>query len=541
MQLGMIGLGRMGANMVRRLMRGGHDCVVYDVSPDAVAELAGEGAHRRRLAGGLRRRSWQPPRCVWLMVPAAFVDDDARRSSRRCSRPATSSSTAATPTTATTSRRARGARRAGHPLRRHGHERRRLRPRARLLPDDRRRRRGRRSASTRSSARSRRASTPRRARPAARATRARRAGLPALRPGRRRALREDGPQRDRVRDDGRLRRGAQHPRSTPTSAPSSSEHDAETTPLREPELYQYDLDSPRSPRSGGAAASSRSWLLDLTAAALRAGPRARRLRRPRLGLRRGPLDRRTPRSTRACPPRCSPRRCSRASPRAARTSSPTRCCRRCASASAGTWRRAPRSFTAGRRGEVASRHENAHALLAVSAALLVGAAAAPGPGPARSQPPQAAARWTSSCSSINDFHGNLAASGHVTLPGGVRHRRRRRGRVPGHARQARSRRAEPRTRSSSPPATSSAPARWCRRCSTTSRRSRPSTDGPRHQLASATTSSTRARRAAAHAERRLPPGDGCQDGDASPAPTSDYLAANVVDDEHAARRCSRPT
>ena len=44
MQLGMIGLGRMGANMVRRLMRGGHDCVVWDTSPDNVKQLAGEGA-----------------------------------------------------------------------------------------------------------------------------------------------------------------------------------------------------------------------------------------------------------------------------------------------------------------------------------------------------------------------------------------------------------------------------------------------------------------------------------------------------------------
>ena len=44
MQLGMIGLGRMGANMARRLLRGGHDCVVYDVDPEAVARLAKEGA-----------------------------------------------------------------------------------------------------------------------------------------------------------------------------------------------------------------------------------------------------------------------------------------------------------------------------------------------------------------------------------------------------------------------------------------------------------------------------------------------------------------
>ena len=56
MQLGMIGLGRMGANMVRRLLRGGHDCVVFDRSPAAVAALAQEGATGARLAPG---RSWR--------------------------------------------------------------------------------------------------------------------------------------------------------------------------------------------------------------------------------------------------------------------------------------------------------------------------------------------------------------------------------------------------------------------------------------------------------------------------------------------------
>src|SRR3954462_13745364 len=74
MQIGMIGLGRMGANMVRRLMRAGHDCVVYDVSPDAVSELAGEGS-----AGASSLEAFvetlQPPRCICVMVPAAFVDD----------------------------------------------------------------------------------------------------------------------------------------------------------------------------------------------------------------------------------------------------------------------------------------------------------------------------------------------------------------------------------------------------------------------------------------------------------------------------------
>jgi 6-phosphogluconate dehydrogenase len=73
MQLGMIGLGRMGANMVRRLLRGGHQCVVYDVSPAAVQDLVKEGATGAstlaELVGKLRA-----PRAVWLMVPAAIVD-----------------------------------------------------------------------------------------------------------------------------------------------------------------------------------------------------------------------------------------------------------------------------------------------------------------------------------------------------------------------------------------------------------------------------------------------------------------------------------
>jgi 6-phosphogluconate dehydrogenase len=73
MQMGMVGLGRMGANMVRRLMRDGHECVVYDVRPDSVAELVKEGA-----AGSDSLEEFvaklTPPRAVWVMVPAAFTD-----------------------------------------------------------------------------------------------------------------------------------------------------------------------------------------------------------------------------------------------------------------------------------------------------------------------------------------------------------------------------------------------------------------------------------------------------------------------------------
>ncbi|MBA4018943.1 MAG: 6-phosphogluconate dehydrogenase (decarboxylating) [Pirellula sp.] len=74
MQLGMIGLGRMGANMVRRLLKAGHQCVVFDRSPQAVQELAADraigSASLAEFAEKLAR-----PRAIWLMVPAAFVDE----------------------------------------------------------------------------------------------------------------------------------------------------------------------------------------------------------------------------------------------------------------------------------------------------------------------------------------------------------------------------------------------------------------------------------------------------------------------------------
>ena len=73
MQLGMIGLGRMGANMVRRLMKGGHACTVFDMSPQAVAAMAAEGATGAASMAEFTARL-APPRAVWLMVPAAVVD-----------------------------------------------------------------------------------------------------------------------------------------------------------------------------------------------------------------------------------------------------------------------------------------------------------------------------------------------------------------------------------------------------------------------------------------------------------------------------------
>jgi 6-phosphogluconate dehydrogenase len=74
MQLGMIGLGRMGANMVRRLIRAGHQCVVYDRSPQAVKDLVKEQAVGANSLADLVK-NLAKPRAVWLMVPAAFVDE----------------------------------------------------------------------------------------------------------------------------------------------------------------------------------------------------------------------------------------------------------------------------------------------------------------------------------------------------------------------------------------------------------------------------------------------------------------------------------
>jgi 6-phosphogluconate dehydrogenase len=73
MQIGMIGLGRMGANMVKRLIKGGHQCVVYDRNTKAVEDLAGAGAIGANSLPEFVKKL-QPPRPIWLMIPAAFVD-----------------------------------------------------------------------------------------------------------------------------------------------------------------------------------------------------------------------------------------------------------------------------------------------------------------------------------------------------------------------------------------------------------------------------------------------------------------------------------
>src|SRR6266567_4701373 len=72
LQLGMIGLGRMGANLVRRLMRDGHRCVAYDVNPDAVKALEAEGATGASSLADFVSKL-EAPRNVWIMVPAGIV------------------------------------------------------------------------------------------------------------------------------------------------------------------------------------------------------------------------------------------------------------------------------------------------------------------------------------------------------------------------------------------------------------------------------------------------------------------------------------
>ena len=73
MQIGMIGLGRMGANMVRRLLKGGHQCVVFNRSPQPVKELVQEKAIGSSSLEDLASKL-SKPRAIWMMVPAAVVD-----------------------------------------------------------------------------------------------------------------------------------------------------------------------------------------------------------------------------------------------------------------------------------------------------------------------------------------------------------------------------------------------------------------------------------------------------------------------------------
>ena len=137
MQLGMIGLGRMGANMVRRLEKNGHQCVVFDRTQATVDALAKEGATGSSSIDDFIKKL-NKPRAIWLMVPAAVVDGtlhelvlQARRRRHRHRWRQLLLHRRHSPR--------QGTEREGHPLRGLRHQRRRLGSRTRLLPDDRRR------------------------------------------------------------------------------------------------------------------------------------------------------------------------------------------------------------------------------------------------------------------------------------------------------------------------------------------------------------------------------------------------------------------
>ena len=337
MQLGMIGLGRMGANMVRRLMTAGHECVVFDVSADAVRPARGRRRHGRRRRSRTSWPSW--PRRARLADGAGRLRGRrARRPSQRCSQPGDIVIDGGNSYYHDDIRRAATLKPAGihyvdvgtsggvWGLERGyclmiGGEDDVGRPARPDLPG---------------------AGPGRRHhRPHARAQRrpdAGRAGLPPLRPERRRPLREDGAQRDRVRAHGGLRRGPQHPpprRRRPRTARAGRRDDAAAPPRALPVRAR-----PHRHRRG-VAAGQRHQLLAAgpDRPGVRAGPRADELRRAGVGLGRGPLDQHRRHRRGRARPRPERRRCSSGSARGARPTSPTRCCRPCASASAGTSRR----------------------------------------------------------------------------------------------------------------------------------------------------------------------------------------------------------
>ena len=290
MQLGMVGLGRMGANLVRRLMQ----------RRPRVRRLRrqrrrGEGARGRGRRPARRRCRSSPtssrkPRAAWIMVPAAVVDETLHDLVPAVRRRTTSSSTAATATTTTTSGAPKSLAEKKHPLRRRRHERRRLRARPWLLPDDRRRGRGRGAPrpdlqDDRARRRLRAADPGQDRRPVNRRER-----LPPLRSERRRPLREDGAQRHRVRAHGRVRRGPQHPaaRRTPARRSATSTPRRRRCATRSTTSTTSNLpDVAEVWRRGSVVAS---WLLDLAAHSLQRVARARRLRGPRVRLRRRPMD-----------------------------------------------------------------------------------------------------------------------------------------------------------------------------------------------------------------------------------------------------------
>ena len=209
MQIAMVGLGRMGANMVRRLIKGGHECVVYDNSQDAVQNLIKEGAKAVGSSGlkwvdlGTSNGVFGLDRRYYMMIGGEDVAVQH------------------------------------------------LDPIKTLAPG------------IGSIGR-----TP--GRDKARANHGGR-WLPALRTSRRRSFREDGPQRNRIRDHGFLREGLNILKHA-NAGNTKETFDAETAPMREPDHYKYDLPIAEIAEVWRRDSVIASWLLDLTAAALVESP-----------------------------------------------------------------------------------------------------------------------------------------------------------------------------------------------------------------------------------------------------------------------------
>ena len=205
MELGMIGLGRMGANMVERLMKAGHSCVVYDSHADAVQQSVAKGAKGTTVLTDFVK-TLSKPRAVWLMLPAAAVDP-VLHSLVPLLEPGDIVIEGGNSYYHDDIRRAGELKPQGSALRRCRRQRRRMGTGARLLPHDRRRGRDREAsrsdlplAGARRRGGAAHAGRDRRAEPG-------RTRLSALRTERRRPLRQDGAQRHRIRHDGGVCRG----------------------------------------------------------------------------------------------------------------------------------------------------------------------------------------------------------------------------------------------------------------------------------------------------------------------------------------------
>ncbi len=170
MQIGVMGLGRMGANIARRLMRAGHTCAVYDRDPEPGRKLAAEGAAAAASVADLVK-ALSPPRAVWVMLPAGAATEAAITELSALLAAGDTIIDGGNTYWKDDIRRARDLRGQGHPLPRRRHLGRRVGPRARLLPDDRWRQGRRRPARSRlRRSRAGQGRHPRHARPRRRAT-----------------------------------------------------------------------------------------------------------------------------------------------------------------------------------------------------------------------------------------------------------------------------------------------------------------------------------------------------------------------------------